>query len=179
MLTVAASRHRSLVEGDAAILPFATSSVDAVLGVWAVHLVGDLDGLFADVGRVLRPSGTFLVVSATPDVESNDATDIAYRMGSDLGRGWDRPEHLAARLEPHGFELVTDTDLGPEASEFTPTERAAEIEAKTYSALWDLDDETWATKVQPVIDGLRALPEPDRPRPLVERHKLGIYRAPG
>ena len=102
MLAVAQDRLPGrLTLGDATRLPFRTGGVDAVIAVWAVHVIGDLDAMVAEVVRALAPGGRFLVVSSTPDVEPNDLTDTAFRFGPRSGaagiapsgwhRGWRRP----------------------------------------------------------------------------------------
>ena len=53
-----------------------------------------------------------------------------------------------------------------------PTAEADAIERRIYSSLFDVDDEAWARVVVPVIDALRALPDPDRPRRRRNRHPL-------
>lgn len=177
MLEIAATRLPGmLIFGDAGVLPIADRSVDAVVAVWAVHVVGDFDALVDEVRRVLRPGGTWLVVSPTPDVDSNDLTDIAHRYAQVLERGWDRAHLLAPRLSGAGFDLVDDVVTDEHHFTESPTARATSIERREWSTLWDLDDATWAELVQPVLDDLRALPDPDRPRDCVHRHHLSIYR---
>lgn len=177
MLDVAATRLPGmLVHGDATVLPMKEHSVDAVIAVWAVHVVGDFDALVEEVRRVLRPNGVWLVVSPTPDIDSNDLTDVAHRYETVLDRGWDRATRLAPRLERSGFDLVDDVDTDEHRFSESPAARAASIERRDWSTLWDMDDTTWAAVVQPVLDDLRALPEPDRARACVHRHRLSIYR---
>lgn len=66
MVSVAARNGRQLglpVTGavaDAESLPFATSSVDLVVGHAVLHHVPDLDRLFSEVLRVLKPGGRFV-----------------------------------------------------------------------------------------------------------------------
>ena len=48
------------VVADAELLPFADSSVDLVVGHAVLHHVPDLDALFGEVNRVLRPGGRFV-----------------------------------------------------------------------------------------------------------------------
>lgn len=178
MLDIAATRLPGmLLHGDATVLPITDRSVDAVVAVWAVHVVGDFDALVDEVHRVLRPGGVWLVVSPTPDVDSNDLTDIAHRYAQVLERGWDRAHLLAPRLSGAGFDLIDDVVTGEHHFTESPTARAASIERREWSTLWDLDDATWARLVQPVLDDLRALPEPDRPRACVHRHRLSVYRS--
>ncbi|HEV2740709.1 MAG TPA: class I SAM-dependent methyltransferase [Candidatus Elarobacter sp.] len=49
--------------GDGRALPFADGAFDAVVAVSALEFVEDLDGVCAQVVRVLRPGGTFVVVT--------------------------------------------------------------------------------------------------------------------
>ncbi|MCH7788032.1 MAG: methyltransferase domain-containing protein [Acidobacteria bacterium] len=178
MLSRSRDRVESVVEGDATRLPFASERFDAVVAVWAVHLIGDFDALIDEVDRVMRPGSPLLVVSSTPDVEPNDLSDIAFRFGKALGRGRDRSRYLVDRLTPHGFTHETDVATDEHDFEESPMDRAAMIERRDWSSLWDLDDSAWRRVVQPVIDDLRALPEPDRPRRCLHRHILSVYRGP-
>jgi ubiquinone/menaquinone biosynthesis C-methylase UbiE len=168
-----------LARADAAALPVAAGSLDAAVAVWALHVVGDLDTLGAEVARTLRPGGRFLVVSATPDVEPNDLIDIAYRFGPVLRPVVDRREQLEPRLARFGFRFLAEAVTDEYTAVESPEERAAMIERRDWSSLWDLDDETWARVVQPVLDDLRALPDPDRPRRCVHRHVLSVYEHGG
>lgn len=61
MLERARGRGLEAVQGDAATLPFATESVDAVLVVDALHHFGDHDAAFAEMARVLAPGGVLVV----------------------------------------------------------------------------------------------------------------------
>jgi SAM-dependent methyltransferase len=178
MLAVARDRLAGrLALGDGTLLPVRAGAAGAVVAVWAVHVVGDVDALTSEVRRVLRPGGRFLVVAATPDIESNDLSDIAVRFGRALKRGGDRSEVLAARMADAGFSFLGDTPADEHVFEESPDERAATIERRDWSSLWDLDDATWARVVQPVIDALRALPEPHRQRRCVHRHLVSVYEA--
>jgi ubiquinone/menaquinone biosynthesis C-methylase UbiE len=177
MLAVARDRLPGrLALADATSLPCRDGGADVVLAVWAVHVVDDIDALTGEVGRVLGPTGRFVVVAANPDIESNDLTDIAYRFGPALGRGGDRSDRLAPRLADAGFAFLGDHDTDTYVFEESPHERAATIERRDWSTLWDLDDATWARVIQPVLDDLRALPEPDRKRRCVHHHVLSIYQ---
>ena len=49
--------------GDGRTLPFADAAFDAVVAVSTLEFVDDLDGTCAEVARVLRPGGTFVVVT--------------------------------------------------------------------------------------------------------------------
>jgi SAM-dependent methyltransferase len=52
-----------LRSGDGRGLPFADGAFDAVVAVSALEFVDDLDGTCAEVRRVLRPGGVFVVVT--------------------------------------------------------------------------------------------------------------------
>ncbi len=165
-----------LVEGDASKLPVAADSHDAVLAVWAVHVVGDQQALYDEVVRVLKPGGLFFVVASTPRVDSNDVADIAFRMGPALGRGWDRSNILAGRIAGHGLVFLTEVEASKHLFSETPSDRAAAIERRDWSSLWELDDAEWADKIQPIVDDLRALPNQNRKRKQVHRHDVSVYR---
>jgi len=49
-----------MVAADALALPFADGSFVTVLAADLIHHVGDLDALFAEVARVLRPDGVLV-----------------------------------------------------------------------------------------------------------------------
>lgn len=180
MLRQAAKRLPGrVVEGDATRLPFRDTSFDAVVAVWAVHLVVDVPALAREVVRVLRPEGALLVVASSPDVEPNDVSLAATLLNQNLRLGHDRSPLLAPVLAEVGLRWQGDEPTDVHHFAESPAERIASIEARTWSSLWDLDDETWASKVEPVLAELRALPDPDRPRPCVHRHVLSVYRWPG
>ncbi len=163
--------------GDTSCLPVASGSVDAVVAVWALHVVADRDAMATELARVLRPGGTLLTVSPTPDVDGDDIHDTTAGLSPGLGisTGVDRSEELAPFLEPFGFTFEADEVTDEFHLEQTPNERADQYEARVFSMLWDVDDATWARVVQPIIDDLRRLPEPDRPRQKTHRHILSTY----
>ncbi|MEV4224537.1 class I SAM-dependent methyltransferase [Nonomuraea sp. NPDC049725] len=78
MAAVAASRlPGGVVRGDAARLPFAGDSADAVTMIWLLHLL-DHDtsaAVLAGAARVLRPGGTLITTV--------DKTDAVYRAGDE------------------------------------------------------------------------------------------------
>ena len=56
-----------------------------------------------------------------------------------------------------------------------PNEQAQLIEDRQYATLWNLDDARWRAVVQPVIDGLRALPSPETARARVLRQPYRVF----
>jgi len=75
--------------------------------------------------------------------------------------------------------LVVGEDRVESRYEMSPAQVADQLERRTWSILWEIDDATWAEVVQPVIDGARSLPDPDRPRRRVEYHDVLALRATG
>ena len=106
------------VVADAELLPFANSSVDLVVGHAMLHHVPDLDALFAEVNRVLRPGGRFVFCG-----EPTQKGDLVARALSRLTwwtstrvtqlpwlvDKWARPAHeLAESSREAALEAVVD-----------------------------------------------------------------------
>jgi SAM-dependent methyltransferase len=67
MLTVAARRTAGpLILGDAAALPFSAASFDLTVAVTLCEFVADVGAVFAELARVTRPGGRFIVGSLNP-----------------------------------------------------------------------------------------------------------------
>jgi hypothetical protein len=49
------------------------------------------------------------------------------------------------------------------------------IENRIYSSMFDVDDATWARVVEPVLERLRALPDPHLPYVRRNRHPLLVW----
>ena len=124
MVAVAARNGRELgipVSGavaDAESLPFATGSVDLVVGHAVLHHVPDLEKLFSEVLRVLKPGGRFVFCG-----EPTEKGDIVARSLSRLtwwvstrvtslppfADKWSRPaEELAESSREQALESVVD-----------------------------------------------------------------------
>lgn len=70
--------------GDAAALPFPAGRFDAVLNVESAHCYPDRAAVFAEVFRVLRPGGRFLLADFTPPRTAPG--EARARIGAELGR---------------------------------------------------------------------------------------------
>jgi hypothetical protein len=57
-----------------------------------------------------------------------------------------------------------------------PAELADLTTRRVWSHLWALDETAWQTDVQPVVDALRARPDPDRPRPATGRMTVTVLQ---
>jgi ubiquinone/menaquinone biosynthesis C-methylase UbiE len=67
MLTVAARRTSApFILGDAASLPFSDGSFDLTVAVTLCEFVADVGAVFAELARVTRPGGRFIVGSLNP-----------------------------------------------------------------------------------------------------------------
>jgi ubiquinone/menaquinone biosynthesis C-methylase UbiE len=58
----------ALVAADAEALPLAAGSCDAVLSFFALHHMDRAEGVLAEIGRVLRPGGTLLIIDFRRDM---------------------------------------------------------------------------------------------------------------
>nr|MBA2283127.1 hypothetical protein [Acidimicrobiia bacterium] len=101
---------------------------------------------------------------------------IERRVGLALGRpdAAEQQRQLVEWVERAGLDLVATAETDEQTFELAPADLASKYEQRVLSMLFDLDDETFAAVVQPAIDELRALPEPDRPRPRVQVHDIVV-----
>jgi len=178
MLATAHERLGSRIAvADAERLPFPDATFDAVLACWVLHLVGDQQAVLAECARVLTADGRVLVVPADAwEEEENDVAPIIRQLRVDLGRGKDRAPVISPLLEAVGFTLSEDISMDPFVFDQSPEHEAQGIERREWSSCWSLTDDEFATKVQPHIDALRALPEPDRPRRRAHTNHLLVYQ---
>jgi ubiquinone/menaquinone biosynthesis C-methylase UbiE len=174
MLDIAAQRFGGpLVQADAGAIPLRSGTVAAVSAVWVLHLVGDRSAVVAECHRILRPGGRLLAVVAD---ESRRVTEPAVldlerrfrRRGDDLGE-------LEPRAAAAGFGAAQVQPITAFGRSMTPGELADQIEQRTWSWLWEVPAEAWATEVVPVIEALRRDPDPDRPRPHQIAHQLVVW----
>jgi ubiquinone/menaquinone biosynthesis C-methylase UbiE len=165
---------RSVAVADVDELPLADDSVDTAFFVWVLQLVPDPLATLAEAARVVRPGGRVITILSNGEYDAAD--EIAPIMD---GLTVLRPERLARRqviaAEIRGLSLhhdgVTDWDEFPS----TISQQIEGIENRIYSSMFDVDDTTWARVVSPVLEQLRALPDPDRPRLRRNRHPLVVW----
>lgn len=97
---VAHGRGLATLRGDALHLPFADESLDLVVAFDLLEHLHDDDSAVAEVRRVLRPDGTYLVaVPADPGLWSNHDEAV------DHVRRYTRPG-LVGLIERGGFDIV-------------------------------------------------------------------------
>jgi SAM-dependent methyltransferase len=158
-------------------LPIADDSVDTAFFVWVLQLVHDPAVTLAEAARVVRPGGRVIAITSGP--EYGDGDEIAPIVDGLGPVRWNRLDHNEVVASSHaGLELVHDGFTSWDDYETTPSVEADAIERRIYSSLFDVDDATWQRVVVPVIEQLRALPDPDRPRQRRNRHPLLAWSVP-
>jgi SAM-dependent methyltransferase len=155
-------------------LPFADRSIDSAYFVWVLHLVHDPATALAEAARVVRGGGR--VASITSSSIHDDDDEIAPIIDRLAPLRQTRLDHNAIVVSDHAMlQLVHEGFTEWEEHETVPSAEADAIEQRIYSSLFDVDDATWERVVVPVIDALRALPEPDRPRRRRTRHPIMVW----
>jgi SAM-dependent methyltransferase len=165
MLARAHARLGSCVAvGDGYRLPLRPRSVPNALTVWVTQLVPDVGAFLASVGAVVAPGGRLVIVAAGIQTDHDEIERVVRPMAETLRPRRDGPDQLAALAEGAGLRVVEQTTAGDGVWSVSPAEQADQIEARTWSMLWDLSDDVWDELVVPTIAALRALPDPDRRR---------------
>lgn len=166
MLERAAARIPGrVVRGDVRSAPIRRRSAAAVVAVHVLHLVGDLGAAVAEAVSLLRPGGRLLVSGVEGNRVSDDDLAAVDRPLSERHQ-YPPPaaEAIVSAAAGVGATLVHDGYMDRREFDQTATNAADNLESRAWSWLWKLDDAVWACEVVPVIDALRALPDPDRPR---------------
>ena len=163
MLTRARERlGPRVVQGDAMRLPVADASVDQVIAVWVLHVVGDASHTLAEIARILRPDGRCYVVDGKASFDASDPADVAYR-DIEIGLGIEPrlgKAHDYAELAPGaGLEVVGFVDSGPHPHEMSLADVLNNFETRCHSWMWDVPDDVWERVSTPVIERLRARPD--------------------
>lgn len=160
---------------DVTRLPVADHSVGTVVACWILHLVGDPGAALRECRRVLRPDGRLLVLSSRGEVEPDDIEPMMVDLHDILRGRVDIHARLVPLAEDCGLELVDERMTGPGTWNESPADLVARMEQRQWGALIELDDAAFAEHVQPQIDGLRTLPDFDRPRARVGRHRVFVF----
>lgn len=163
--------------GDARSLPVRDACVDNVLFAWALHVVGDIPAALAEAGRVVRGGGRVIAFHGGPDAGPSDLRDAMTPLAA-LRAPRARPdtdEALASAARGAGLTVLHNGWTTAWPIELTPNRVAEEISARVWSYLWNLDENEWRAHVMPVLENLRALPDPDRPRLCHQRHRVSVF----
>jgi ubiquinone/menaquinone biosynthesis C-methylase UbiE len=177
MLARAHSRLGSvLVRGDARQLPFGDGSVPHAVSVWVVHAVDPPEALFAEVFRVLRPGGRYLVCPTNRMAEGDPVKPILGAMfmrASRLHPTWSQnPVSVAdimAWATQAGFVGRVES-FESRAWETSSEELIDSVNRRVWPALQGLDEQTFEAVTKPAIDAIRLLPE----GPIAQRATVDI-----
>jgi len=154
--------------------PVADDAVDTAFLVWVLQLVHDPTVTLAEAARIVRPGGRVITVTSGPEWDADDEISPIVDGLAPLRQM--RLDHNRVVADEHtGLELVHQGFTPWDEFETTPAHEIDHIERRIYSSLFDVDDATWATVVEPVLAELRALPDPDRPRLRRNRHPLLVW----
>jgi SAM-dependent methyltransferase len=134
-----------VVQADATRMPFRDAAFDAALARWVFHLIPNWSDALAEVARVVRPGGIFLINAG--GVHQGPWAEIRERMSEEVGREL-RPAGLVWR----DFEALdaAASRLGMRPRELPPIEVVTQeplgrfldgIDRNHYSWLWPLSDE--------------------------------------
>lgn len=165
--------HRVAV-ADVDRLPLADDSVDTAFFVWVLQLVPDPVATLGEAARVVRPGGRVITILSNgeyaPDDEIAAIFDGLAALRADrLGRD----DIVGAEVA--GLSLVEQGWTGWDEFPSSVTEQIAGIENRIYSSMFEVDDATWESVVEPVVAVLRSLPDPDRPRRRRNRHPVAVW----
>ncbi len=153
----------SVVLSDALRMAVASGSVAHAFSVWVVHSVADPVRLFAEVARVLRPGGRYVVAStqrpAPDDVVGRLLEAMSRRI--DERRGARRPrgvttQEVLAWAAAAGFAGTVQAVERRWRS--APSDEIAAIAQRSWPAMRELDEAALAEVTGPVVAALEALP---------------------
>jgi ubiquinone/menaquinone biosynthesis C-methylase UbiE len=167
-----------VAQADAQQLPLASSSVSAVAAVWVLHVVADPAAVIEEVARVLAQGGRFCVISAQGHHAAGDEIDAALDAISPGPVHHDDAGSLTRAAASVGLALVEQAVTATQTYQRSPAVEARRMEKRLASHTFAMDDRTFAREVQPKIDALRALPDPDRDRTRVVHHDLLVFDRP-
>jgi ubiquinone/menaquinone biosynthesis C-methylase UbiE len=168
----------AVVQGDATRLPVREAAIAAVTMAWLLQLVSDVGGVFAECRRVLRPGGRIAVIVAQQiEQEPCDMTSIERSIGVRLGLSPvdDRAHEARAAAESVGLRLVTEGRTEPQAFEQSPAQLVEHNRLRLFGGLVGLSDDDFDRLVEPALEALLALPDPERPRRRVHAHPLLVF----
>lgn len=165
-----------VARADALALPLTNSTVDGVVFVHALHVIGDVAGALAEAARVLRSGGRLVALHSPWHREPNDVQEaLAELTARKDAQAPDTTAAVDSAAAAAGLRLVTRTTSTPARFEISPAGEVASIGRRLWSFLWDMDDATWRELVEPAVARLRALPDPDRPRTDVSRCQVAVF----
>jgi SAM-dependent methyltransferase len=162
-----AARARERIGGrtlvaDAVRTPFPDGSFRQAYSVWLLYLLQDRVAHLREMARVLAPQGRYMVVprGRPGDQLGQILLDLRTRLRPD----WEASEDVAAIMDlagASGLRPIEVRELPPAKFDQSPASLAQEIRGRVHSILWDVDQETWWSVVEPILVRLDSMP--DRP----------------
>ncbi|WP_426367419.1 class I SAM-dependent methyltransferase [Streptomyces sp. E-08] len=151
---------------DACRLPVRTGSVDQAVSTWLLHAGPDNRAVMAEVARILRPGGRYLVIPAGGTRPTDDIGVLVGELEDALdpeGSRRDDPDRLAPIAAAHGLVYEGTASERPTSFEVSPRAMAASLTRGLFTGAWAVGGE--ATRlVDETRSRLLALPDPDGPR---------------
>jgi ubiquinone/menaquinone biosynthesis C-methylase UbiE len=154
-----------VARADASALPVASGVASAAVLCWIIHVLADVEPVMREVHRALRPGGKAFVIEGDA-VNTDEIAEIYQRVASAAGR-LSSDARIARALDgarAAGLELEVQIETTGQPFEQSPADMADNLRRRLSGFLVDLDDVTFAAVVQPGINELMALPEPERKR---------------
>ncbi|MFD5325735.1 class I SAM-dependent methyltransferase [Streptomyces sp. NPDC127092] len=153
--------------GDAGRLPVRTASVTQAVSTWLLHAGPDPRAVFAEVARVLRPGGRYLVIPARGMRPTDDIGRIVGELEDRLDPGGTRQD-APGLLEPiaaaHGLRYEGRASERPAVFRVSPDQMARSIGGgRLFTGAWQVREED-LDLVAEACARLRALPDPELPR---------------
>lgn len=122
------------IQGDAAYLPLPAASLDVIIVVHVLHLVGDPAGAVAELRRVLKPDGVILT-GAIRSAESDQLHNLWRSLTKAIRKKRAKPAEL---LQAGGWHLhPAESQEIYLAQESTPATFLAQIEKRVWSTTWE------------------------------------------
>jgi SAM-dependent methyltransferase len=155
-------------------LPLPDDCADTAFFVWVLQLVDDPVATLTEAARIVRPGGRVIAILSNSEYDADDEIStilaaLAPLRAERLGRN-----QIAAADLP-GLSLLEQTVTPWDGFQSTVADEIDHIERRIYSSLFDVDGATWTRVVVPVLEELRALADPERPRERRNRHPLLVW----
>jgi ubiquinone/menaquinone biosynthesis C-methylase UbiE len=168
MLRLAVGRMPGRVAtGDALRLPIRSGSVAGVVMIHVLHVVGDVDAALAEAGRVVRPAGRIVVSTFDGTPPTSDVGKILEELGNRVGRADERPDTetaVTAAATRASLTWAGRIRYRPSFLRLSPAMTIERVITRSWSWMWQVDEQAWPGAAEAAVDALRRLPDPDRAR---------------
>jgi ubiquinone/menaquinone biosynthesis C-methylase UbiE len=140
------------IQADAACLPYANNSINALLAVHIFHLLPDFTPVEREMRRILKPDGVLLQCWNTNDSTLKEARRLADAANnSSRSNRWTQATQY---MEQVGWRKTQDDLHMPFVMQQTPQQVLDGFSQRKWSSTWELSDEDLARGVQAMRDYL-------------------------